>query len=159
MQPKIVQRDAFCVLGLQERFTPETEDFEGIWQRFMQYHDRIQPHSTDGAFYGVCFGTEDRKAMDYVAGMAVAPGTECPDGLVLREVPAARDAVFECTVATIRETYEHIHHAWIAGSPYVLDEPRQSFEHYPPDTDSGDSPVSIHVPVRAAGDAPAADAK
>ena len=151
MEPKIVEREAFCVLGLQERFTPDTEDFEGIWKRFMQHHDRIGPHSTDQACYGVCFDADDEKAMDYVAGMAVPPGTECPAGLVLRDVPAARDAVFECTVATIHETYEYIHHEWLAPSPYEMDHPKPTFERYPPGTDSAGSPVLIHVPVRGIG--------
>ena len=81
MEPTFVDREAFTVMGVQERFTPETEDFE-------------------------------------------------------------------CTVKTIRDTYEFIHHAWIGNSPYILDDPKPGFEHYPPDTASGDSPVLIHVPVR-----------
>jgi AraC family transcriptional regulator len=148
MEPKFVDRDAFTVMGVQERFTPETEDFEGIWKRYMAFHERIAPLSTDGAHYGVCFASDQEGAMDYVAGMAVPPGTDCPEGLVVRDVPAARDAVFECTVRTIRETYEFIHHTWIAGSPYVLDDPKPGFERYPPNTTRGDSPVLIHVPVR-----------
>ena len=33
--------------------------------------------------------------------------TECPEGLVIPEVPAARYVVFRCTVATIHDAYEH----------------------------------------------------
>jgi predicted transcriptional regulator YdeE len=148
MAPAFVDRAAFTVMGLQERFTRETEDFEGIWKRYMTYHDQVQPLSTDGAHYGVCFGAED--AMDYVAGMAVPAGTPCIDGLVVRDVPAARDAVFECTVATIHDAYEYIHHTWLGTSPYAHDDPKPDFERYPPGTESGDSPVFIHVPVRPA---------
>ena len=32
MEPRLVERAAFTVMGLQERFTQETEDFEGIWK-------------------------------------------------------------------------------------------------------------------------------
>ena len=35
MEPTFVARDAFTVTGIQERFTPEAKDFEGIWRRFM----------------------------------------------------------------------------------------------------------------------------
>ena len=149
MEPTFVDRKAFTVMGVQERFTQETEDFEGIWKRYMAYHDQIHPLSTDGAHYGVCFGTEDAEAMDYLAGMAVPAGTPCPEGLVIRDLPAARDAVFECTVKTIHDTYEFIHQTWIASSPYVFDHPTPDFEQYPPGTESGASPVFIHVPVRA----------
>jgi len=34
-------------------------------------------------------------------------------------------------------------------SNYVLDDPKPGFEQYPPGTESGDSPVFIHVPLRA----------
>ena len=97
MEPQFVSRGAFSVMGVQERFTPGSEDFEGIWMnRFMPVHDRISPHSLDKAYYGVCFGVpEDPKAMDYFAGVAVAEGADCPEGLVIREVPAARYAVFQ----------------------------------------------------------------
>jgi predicted transcriptional regulator YdeE len=148
VQPKFIDRNAFTVMGLQESFTPETEDFEGIWKRFMRYHDQIRPHSTDGAYYGVCFGSDDERMMEYVAGMAVPAGTECPEVLVIREVPPAHYAVFECTVASIHETYEHIHGTWIAESEYMYDRPKPDFEQYPPGTDSSDSPVLIHMSVR-----------
>ena len=148
MEPTFVDRHAFTVMGVQERFTPETEDFEGIWKRYMAYHDQVGPLSTDGAHYGVCFASDEEGAMDYVAGMAVPAGTPCIEGLVVRDVSAARDAVFECTVGTIRDAYEFIHHTWIGASPYVLDDPTPGFEQYPPGTESGESPVFIHAPVR-----------
>ena len=148
MGPTFLDRNAFTVMGVQEWFTQETEDFEGIWKRYMAHHDQSHPLSTDGAHYGVCFGSETEDAMDYLAGMAVPAGTACLEGLVVRDVPAARDAVFECTVKTIRDTYEFIHHTWIGSSPYAFDHPKPDFEQYPPGTESGDSPVFIHIPVR-----------
>jgi predicted transcriptional regulator YdeE len=153
MEPQFVERDAFTVMGVQERFTPETEDFEGIWKRYMAHHKAIEALSDAQGWCGVCFGSEEAGAMDYLAGMAVPRGAACPEeGLVVREVPAGRYAAFACTVATIRETYEFIHHSWLGDSPYVLDDPRPCFEHYAPGTDSGESPVLIHVPVRERGD-------
>ena len=148
MAPTFVERDGFFVMGIQERFTPEREDHEGIWKRFMAHHDLLAGLSTDKAYYGVNFGGEGTDDIDYLAGMAVPAGTSCPDGLVLREVPAARYAVFGCTVATIHETYEHSHGPWIAASPYAYDRPKPDFEQYAPGTDSGESAVLIHIPVR-----------
>ena len=147
MEPTFVERDGFFVMGIQERFTPEMEDHEGIWKRFMAHHDLLAGLSTDRAYYGVNFDVTGRDAIDYLAGMAVTADTACPDGLVLREVPAARYAVFGCTVATIHETYEYIHHTWIHASAYTHDNPRPCFEQYGPGTDSGRSPALIHVPV------------
>ena len=61
MEPEIIHQEAFTLLGLQERFTPENEDHEGIWKRFMQYHNQIEMHSTDGAYYGANFGADEAR--------------------------------------------------------------------------------------------------
>jgi len=148
MKPKVVERDAFTVLGAQERFTPDNEDHEGIWKRFMAHHDLLHGLSTDKACYGVNFDVPGRDDIDYLAGMAVPPDTARPDGLALREVPAARCAVFSCTVATIHNTYEHIFLTWIRTSPHIHDGPKPCFEQYAPGTDSGQSEVLIHIPIR-----------
>jgi len=152
MDPKMVTRDAFTVMGLMECFTHNAEDFEGIWKRFMAYQDQIQPLSTDKAYYGVGFGTEESSKIEYLAGMAVGDVDSLPQGLVLRDVPAARYAVFQCTVKTIHQTYDYIFDEWFPSSPYEHDEPKPLFEHYPPDTATAESPVFLHVPIRLKGE-------
>jgi len=59
VDPKIVTRDAFSVIGLMDRFTDEDGDVGGLWNRFMSFHDQIQPLSTDKVYYGVAFTTEE----------------------------------------------------------------------------------------------------
>lgn len=148
MEPKIIHKETFTLLGLQERFSPDNEDFEGIWKRFMRYHDRIQTFSTDGAYYGANFGVEAGKEMDYLAGMAVAGVQDVPEGLTLRQVPASRYAVFECTVKTIGATYDWIFGQWLKTAPYARpgeNSPKADFERYPPGTDSGDTVVLLHI--------------
>jgi predicted transcriptional regulator YdeE len=148
MEPKIIHKEAFTVLGLQERFIPENEDHEGIWKRFMKYHDQIQALSIDGAYYGANFNAETGHALDYLAGMAVAGADDVPEGLTLREVPASRYAVFECTVQTISGTYDWIFRQWLKTAPYPRPgkgSPKADFERYPPATDSGDTPVLLHI--------------
>ncbi len=150
MEPKFVEREAVVVMGTQERVTPQTADFEGIWKRYMARHDEIEKLSDAEGWYGVCFCAGNEDAIDYLAGMAVPEESACPDGLTMREIPAGQYAVFECTVATIPEAYEFIHHAWLPASEHTYDRPRPDFEHYAPGTDSGDSRVHIHIPVRRA---------
>jgi predicted transcriptional regulator YdeE len=148
MEAKIIRKQSFVLLGLQERFAPETEDYEGIWKRFMAYHRQIQPLSVDGAHYGACFRAEEGKEMDYLAGMAVAEVNDPPEGLTLRKVPASLYAVFECTVATISDTYDAVFRGWVPIADYRRPgegSPKADFERYPPATDSGDSPVLLHV--------------
>jgi predicted transcriptional regulator YdeE len=57
--------------------------------------------------------------------------------------------VFECTVATIGQTYDAIFGEWLPTAPYEQTGPNpDAFERYPPNTDSGDTPVLIHIKVR-----------
>ena len=71
-----------------------------------------------------------------------------PEGLTLREVPMSRYAVFECTVKTISDTYDWIFGQWLKTAPYPrpnATSPKADFERYPPATDSGDTPVLLHI--------------
>lgn len=148
MEPSIICKEAITLLGLQERFTPDNEDHEGIWKRFMEYHDQIQVLSTDGAYYGANFAADEGRATDYLAAMAVENVDDVPQGLTLRELPASRYAVFECTVATISDTYDWIFGQWLNTNPYprpAETSPKADFERYPPATDSGDTPVLLHI--------------
>ena len=154
MEPQFTDRAAFRAMGVVTRGRPAEIDFEALWMdEFMPLHDRVQPLSTDHAYYGVGIESGEAGAMEYMAGMAVSEAAEVPEGLVAWEVGAARDAVFECTVGTISEAWAEIFGAWLPGSGYECDGSIASFEYYPPGTSQGDSPVFIHVPVREAGSA------
>jgi len=60
MEPKIVKRDAFTVMGISKRSVPEETDYNDLWtNQYMSYHDQIQPFSTDEAYYGVSFETDE----------------------------------------------------------------------------------------------------
>jgi predicted transcriptional regulator YdeE len=86
--------------------------------------------------------------MDYVAGIAVGQVDDVPEGLTLRAIPASRYAVFECTVQTISDTYDWIFCHWLKAAPYGRPDehsPKADFERYPPATDSGDTPVLLHI--------------
>lgn len=150
MEPKIVTRDAFNVMGVIVRCNPMGADYSAIWEKqFMPYHDQISWLSTDKAYYCVYFETGEENLADVMAGMAVGEVASIPEGLATREIPMARYAVFECTMKTIGETWENIYSDWLPASHYEHDAPLPSFEYFPPDDErAGDFPVSIHVPVR-----------
>ncbi len=151
MKPKITGRDAFVVLGTMTRITPADENSETyglIWKNFESFHDQIKPLSTDGAYYGVSFAASEEGGFDYVAGMAVEDVSATSEGLVMRNIPAARYAVFECAVQSIGDTYRAIFSEWLPSSPYMLSSSAPSFEQYPPADEEG-SLVRIHIPVEA----------
>jgi predicted transcriptional regulator YdeE len=158
VKPKIITLDPFEVMGTMSRIKPEEESSETyvlVWKTFESHLDTIRPQSTDQAYYGVNFPTEDEGVFDYVAGMAVAGADAPSEGLVIRRIPAARYAVFECPASKIGETYQHIFRTWLPGSPYQTSISVPVFEQYAPE---GEDPlVRIHVPIeeKPAGSPPA----
>ena len=90
MEPEIVHQETLSLLGLQERFSHDKEDFEGIWRRFMEHHDQIQALSTDGAYYGANYVVEEGEQMDYLAGVAVTGVQDVPEGLTPRRIRVYR---------------------------------------------------------------------
>ena len=51
MEPRMVDREAFAVLGVLRRLDQKTQAARALWDNeFMAYHDRIKPHSADGTY-------------------------------------------------------------------------------------------------------------
>jgi len=151
LEPEFVERPAVVVAGVLRKYSDsDVEDagFQDIWMRgFMPRYGEIEPLCEDKGFYGVWFGDIRVGAADYLAGAAVTEREAVPDDLAVREIPAARYAVFRCTVGTIGETYDAIFGAWMVEGGYDLDPELPHFEYYPPETASQESPVFIYVPV------------
>ncbi len=137
-------------MGTLARISTEDESVETygkIWRDFESHHDELRPLSTDQAYYGVSFSTGEEGVIDYVAGMAVRGVDLVPKPLVVREVPAARFAVFECPLQAIGDTYRYAFAEWLPGSPYAVDGSAAAYERYPPEVDVN-APVLIHIPIR-----------
>jgi predicted transcriptional regulator YdeE len=148
MEVKIACRDAIAVLGVQERLTDMEEGVRNMWEvRFMAFHDRIAPLSTDGIYYGCAFLIGLEGTYDYVAGMAVPESTEVPDGLTLREVGGGPYAVVECTFEAMDDAFELIKGVWLPASRYKPDESRPVLDCYPLSVASGDSSMLICWPI------------
>lgn len=151
MEPAVVTRQTFNVLGVQSRIDPRTADYRSIWEKqFEPHHDFVRRLATEPGYYGMYFPSEVPGKVDFIAGMAVADTGEIPRGLVVREVPVAQYAVFECKMDAIGSTWEKIYGGWLADSEqYAEDESKACFEYFPPGADEGKALVSIHVPLRA----------
>lgn len=150
MQPRIVDRAGFKVKGVLAHFASAGESFYALWDAFMSFHDQIRPMSMDGAYYGVYLGTDHSKPLDYLAGMAVEEVDSVPEGVVVRQINAARYAMFECLFEAIGDTHGHIWHEWLPSSPYQQDD-KPSFDLYPPDFVGADSSVFLYVPIEVKG--------
>jgi AraC family transcriptional regulator len=149
LEPEILDRDSFLVIGTSTRVTQENETsdyYTTIWQEFELRRGEVEPHSVDRAFYGLSFSGAEEGAFEYIAGMSVKDIPDIPRGLVIREVPAARYVVFPCPLTAIGETYRYIFREWLPGSPLALSITAPVFELYPPVGEEA-SPVLIHVPI------------
>ena len=149
MEPTFVDKPAFAVLGVLNSGDPTALDYGDIWGR--QFASRamdIGPVATERNAYGVYFATEQEGVVEMVAGMAVAIGQEPLEGLVVREVPAAAYAVFECTMAQIGPTWQAIEGEWLPASDCEWDQAGACFELFPPEsTGAPNSPLTIYLPV------------
>jgi len=148
LQPTFERRDAFWVLGIQERADPMEVDYSAFWARFGERAAEVQPLAIEAAGHGVYFPTEEEGLVDVFGGMAVPPGTPTPEGLVLREVPAGHYAVFQCTMQDIAPTWGAIYGEWLPASEYEADHTKACFEQFAPGCHEGTEPVRIFVPVR-----------
>ncbi len=78
MEPEIISRNSFSVLGLSRRLAPQDQNeqvFKSIWSEFEVRLEEMRVHSIDGAFYGLSFSGDQPGSVDYVAAMAVDPST------------------------------------------------------------------------------------
>ena len=148
MEPKIVSREAFQVMGVVGHFSSAAENFGPLWDDYMVFHDQIESPSAGEGHYGVYLSADHSKPLDYLAGMAVQGVEGAPEGVEVREVPTALYAVFECSFQDIGSTYGHIWGEWLASSGYEQDVSKMGFDHFPPGMAEGDSQMEIWFPVK-----------
>lgn len=150
MEASFVDKPAFAVMGVLNSGDPTTMDYGDIWgNQFASRAMEIGPVATEKNAYGVYFATEQDGIVDMVAGMPVPIGVEAPEGLVVREAPAATYAVLSCTMAEIGATWQAIENEWLPSSDYGWDESAACFELFPPEsTGAPDSRLTIYVAVK-----------
>ena len=149
MEPKIVTKPAFTVVGMKYRGENKNNEIAQIWQEFIPRMKEIKHTSNDEVSYGVCSDLEDIDVFEYVAGMEVDSAAEIPEGMVSWGVPEQKYAVFACTLATLHAAYEHAFQAWLPQSGYQRGD-SYDFELYD-ETFEGDSEGSvlyIYVPIK-----------
>ena len=150
MEPVICEREAFTVMGTSTRIPTREESsdkYAKIWSEFERYNEQLKKISTNQKYYGVSFAAKQQDFIDYVVGMAVPYGTApTSEGLVVRTIPTAQYAVFECPIEKIGQTYQYIFGKWLPNSPYKISPLAPAFEEYPPEGQEK-LPIYIHVPV------------
>jgi predicted transcriptional regulator YdeE/DNA-binding transcriptional MerR regulator len=119
MQPKIVNRPAFKAIGLSYVGKNEHHEISQMWDRFNQQSRAIQSINDKEAF-GLCFSTVEGPSrpgeFEYVSCFEVTDDKAVPPGMVYRQVPAYKYAVFthHGKLDTLGETYQFIYNTGLA---------------------------------------------
>lgn len=147
IEPRMVDKPAFTVVGVMAVGHPETLNYSEIWEKqYMPIDKQLKPYSIDGGYYGVTLSEGGQ--IVYLAGMAVKGLPELPPSAEQRVVGRAHYAVFDCVISTIGATWHEAYEQWLPESEYALDDSRVDFEYYPPYSGQGEMKVEIYIPVR-----------
>ena len=152
MQPEIVHKDSFKVVGLHYVGKNEHGEISQMWREFNPRVLEIRHLApVKEVAYGVCSPCEDPQVIDYVAGLPVTSLEDIPQGMVGVEVPAQSYVVFEAHgVSDIGATYHQILQEWLPSSKYQAGD-GPDFELYPDTFDSGnpdESVLYIYFPIK-----------
>ncbi len=150
MEPKIVNRSAFTVVGMKYRGKNENNEIPQMWQALGPRVSEIKNISDDHVAYGISANMDSETGeFDYVAGFEVSSAEEVPAGMVRFEVPGGRYAVFSTTLPKIGETFQQAYHAWLPQSGYQpagTAEFELYDEHFDPQ--DPDSKFDLYIPIK-----------
>ncbi len=158
MEPKIITRSAFTIVGLRYFGKNEHQEISELWGEFNHRSEEIGgiPHETGEAAIGLCTTPEDageEGAIEYVAGVPVSKVNQVPEDFVIRQMPEYTYAVFahKGDLPSLGKTYEYIYETWLPQSGYQLAAPID-FEYYDQDFKdfSPESVFYIYLPIQKA---------
>ena len=150
MEPKIVTKPAFTVVGMRYRGSNENKEIPQLWQAFGPRIHEIKHLAKEPASYGLMDNLdEDTREFDYMAGMKVDSTADIPEGMSSWEVPEATYAVFTCTLPTIHEAFGNIIHKWLPASGYKH-AATPEFEYYDErfDPQEPHSELDLYIPIK-----------
>jgi AraC family transcriptional regulator len=150
MEPRIVERSGFIVVGLRYRGKNENYEIQQLWQVLGPRAGEIKNMLDDHVAYGISANIDRSSGeFDYIAGFEVSAVKELPEGMVSFEVPGSKYAVFSTTLPKIGETFDNAYHTWMPESGY---QPTggPEFEVYDErfDPQDPDSLFDLYIPVK-----------
>ena len=158
MEPKIVTKPGFTIIGMRYFGKNENQEIPALWEKFDQRIEALGglPNNTGEATIGLCITPEDAPVEDgfeYVAGFPVSKVEDIPEGFVVRHVPEYTYAVFahKGDLPSLSKTYKYIYETWLPQSGYKL-AAKLDFEYYNEDFKdfAPDSIFYIHIPIEKA---------
>ncbi|ERJ11376.1 arginyl-tRNA synthetase protein [Haloplasma contractile SSD-17B] len=104
MNPEIVIKESFTIIGLKYEGRNENNEIIKLWQRLSERVKEIKNRTIPNVSYGYDTWTEkinDTGEFTYIAGVKVESDTHVPEGMTCIKVPCNKYAVF--TIGSILE--------------------------------------------------------
>jgi AraC family transcriptional regulator len=118
MEPKIVTKPAFTVVGMKYLGKNETNEIPQLWEKFMPREGEIKQRANPFG-YGVMDNFDEKTGdFDYLAGIEVKDISDIPEGMESWQVPEQTYAVFGCNLKNIKQAFKQIYHQWLPKSGY-----------------------------------------
>jgi predicted transcriptional regulator YdeE len=114
MEIRVLEKEAFTVLGLKYRGKNENQEIPQLWGELTARTHEITNMVPEHVVYGVCANMDKETGeFDYIAGYRVTGADKVPGGMVAYEVPAGRFAVFTTTLPEIGDTFTNAYDVWL----------------------------------------------
>ncbi len=119
MEPTIIKKPAFRVVGMQHRGTFSGGELPALWQKFGERMGEVEGVADGEYAYGLTTDMDmETREIEYMAGMAVERTASVPEGMGSVEVPEQTYATFTCTLPTLQTAYETFYGEWLPTSGY-----------------------------------------
>lgn len=146
MEPKIIKRDAFKIVGYEFKTTlrnnAHTRDIPGFWNQCNIEGKEAKLYETQNpprhGEYGICINTNiETDQFSYLLGVEALDFDNAMEDMYKLEVPSATYAVFTTPpvdeadfVSSIEGTWKYILEEWFPSSGYEIDDSKLDFEFY-----------------------------
>jgi predicted transcriptional regulator YdeE len=149
MEPKIMSKPTFSVVGMKYRGKPEGGEIPALWREFNPRVSEIKYLSESDNCYGVMDNYDEKTGQfDYVSAAEVSKVADVPKGMMSWDIPANKYAMLEFKFSEIHQAFQDIYR-WIPESDNER-APGPEFEYYPPEfnPENPDSLMQIYIPIK-----------
>ena len=150
MEPEIVRKDAFSIVGMHYRGNNAEGEIPQMWGELGPRMSEIKNIAEHSVAYGVSDNMDQATGeFNYIAGFAVSDVEEVPEGMVHWQIPGGRYAVFRTTLPKLGDTFKYAYHEWLPKSDYKH-RPGPDLELYDAAFDAADpnSEFEVYVPIQ-----------
>jgi predicted transcriptional regulator YdeE len=148
MEPELITRPGFSILGLSFNINPRNADYNEIWNTVKSRKNEIIGYTTELGRYGCYYKQGENETVYYLAGYAVNNVDIIPDDFELLEINESLYAVFKVVDDKVGEMMNFIHKDWLPNSITYKMSSRPFIEYYPPSNDEARVSMEIHVPLQ-----------